>query len=88
MKLKMKSDGAGQKSGKTVRRFNYKNRQALGRDAVEKMVDAGVIKTLDTNNFHKKLGGTCKEPKYRRKSNTHAALEDEMAFEDELWEQD
>ena len=88
MKLKLKRNGDGTLTGKTARRHNYKNEKALGRSAVDRMVEANAVTSLTKNNFHKKLGGVVKEPKYRRKSNHLAAYEDEMAFEDELWEEE
>ena len=88
MKLKLKRNGDGTRTGKTARRHNYKNEKALGRTAVDRMVEANAVKPLANHNFHKKLGGAVKEPKYRRKSNNLTAYEDEMAFEDELWEEE
>ena len=52
------------------------------------MVEANAVKALTNNNFHKKLGGVTKEPKYRRKFNHLTACSDEIAFEDELWEEE
>ena len=88
MKQKLKRNGDGSLTGKTVRRHNYKNEKALGRSAVIRIVEADAVKALIKNNFHKKLGGVIKQPKYRRKSNLYTAYEEEMAFENELWEEE
>ena len=88
MKLKLKRNGDGTMTGKTARRHNYKNEKALGRSAVDRMVEANAIRALTNQNFHKKLGGAIKEPKYRRKFNHLTAYSDEIAFEDQLWEEE
>ena len=75
-------------TGKTARRHNYKNEKALGRSAVDRMVEANAVRVLTNHNFHKKLGGSIKEPKYRRKFNHLTAYSDEIAFEDQLWEEE
>ena len=86
MKLKLKRNGDGTLTGKTARRHNYKNEKALGRRAVNRMVEADAINSLQNFNFHKKIGGAVNEPKFRRKSNKWTAYHEEIALEDELWE--
>ena len=86
MKLKLKRNGDGTLTGKTARRHNYKNEKALGRRAVNRMVEADAAKSLQNFNFHKKIGGAVNEPKFRRKSNNWTAYHEEIALEDELWE--
>ena len=84
MKLKLKRNYDGSLTGKTARKYNFKNEKALGRKAVESMVEAGAAPILQRNNFHAKLGGTSKEPKFRRKFTAKAALQDELWYEEDL----
>ena len=88
MKLKLKRNGDGTLTGKTARRHNYKNEKALGQRAVDRMVEADAAKPLLKVNFHRKIGGAVNEPKFRRKSNNWTAYDEEMALEDELWEEE
>ena len=57
MKLKLKRDADGSLTGKTARKYNWKNHKALGRNAVTAMVEAGAVAPLLKHNFHHKLGG-------------------------------
>ena len=50
--------------------------------------DAGKPPSTAFVNFHRKIGGAVNEPKFRRKSNNWTAYDEEMALEDELWEEE
>ena len=88
MKLKLKRDMDGHMTGKTARKFNYKNVKALGSKAVDSMIEAGATATLFKENFHRKLGGASKQPKKMRKNAHGIALEEEQDYEQALWEEE
>ena len=88
MKLKLKRDMDGSMTGKTARKFNYKNAKALGHKAVDSMFEAGVTAPLLKENFHRKLGGAGKMPKKIRKGNFTNCLQDELNYNDDLWEEE
>ena len=75
---------------------NANDKKALGDDDVRragKVVEDGddgddAAKPLRNVNFHRKIGGAVNEPKFRRKSNNWTAYDEEMALEDELWEEE
>ena len=64
-----------QHTGKTVRKENYKNAQALGKRTYEKIQKLGAKTALKNKNYHHKIGGA--KEKYIQ-DDIKAALHDDI----------
>ena len=82
--MKIKRNKDGKPTGKTIRSYNYKNQDALGKKAIGSMIDCGAKGALK-HNFHKKIGGEVHQPIFKRKNNFNFSHNELHTYEEERY---
>ena len=82
--MKIKRNKDGKFSGKTVRSFNYKNQEALGKKAITSMIECGANGALK-QNFHKKIGGEVNQLNFKRKTISNFSKNEMKVYDEERY---
>ena len=85
--MKIKRNKDGKFTGKTIRSYNYKNQDALGKKAIDSMIDCGAKGALK-HNFHKRIGGEVHQPNFKRKNNLNFSHDELHFYEEERYQEE